>query len=512
MSNDNILNKKKIARNTLVLYVKMSLTILVQLYVVPVLLRSLGVEDYGIYNVVAGIVTMFTFVSGALSSGAQRFLAYSIGKDDENALRSVFSSTFLIYLGIAIVLCIILELFGVWFLNTHMDIPVDRIYAANWVFHLTIVFFAIEILVIPFRACIIAHERMNVFAILSICECLLRLAAAVMITYIAFDRLITYSVLLAITAVMILAAYWCYCLYHFYECRTFRFQWDKDLGKSLLTYSGWNMIGSLALISRNQGLNILQNLFFGPAINAAHAIAQQIQGVVARFVDNVYVASRPQITKLYASDRKDEMWNLIFQSAKLAFFLMMFISIPAILELDTVLQLWLHDVPEHTVTIARLMMASLLVETLVNQVIASYQATNRIKRYQMFASTILVLNIPISYLFMKYGESSPQTPYIVSVFLSMIYIVSILWNAKIEVGLDLKAYLKQVLLRNIVVMAVTFYLSFYLRDLLTPSYLRIVYTVLVSSIISFILIWTIGLNSSEKKYVTKIINNKIGRK
>ena len=158
------------------------------------------------------------------------------------------------------------------------------------------------------------------------------------------------------------------------------------------------------------------------------------------------------------------------------------------------------------------MMASLLVETLVNQVIASYQATNRIKRYQMFASTILVLNIPISYLFMKYGESSPQTPYIVSVFLSMIYIVSILWNAKIEVGLDLKAYLKQVLLRNIVVMAVTFYLSFYLRDLLTPSYLRIVYTVLVSSIISFILIWTIGLNSSEKKYVTKIINNKIGRK
>lgn len=512
MSNDNILNKKKIARNTLVLYVKMSLTILVQLYVVPVLLRSLGVEDYGIYNVVAGIVTMFTFVSGALSSGAQRFLAYSIGKDDENALRSVFSSTFLIYLGIAIVLCIILELFGVWFLNTHMDIPVDRIYAANWVFHLTIVFFAIEILVIPFRACIIAHERMNVFAILSICECLLRLAAAVMITYIAFDRLITYSVLLAITAVMILAAYWCYCLYHFYECRTFRFQWDKDLGKSLLTYSGWNMIGSLALISRNQGLNILQNLFFGPAVNAAHAIAQQIQGVVARFVDNVYVASRPQITKLYASDRKDEMWNLIFQSAKLAFFLMMFISIPAILELDTVLQLWLHDVPEHTVTIARLMMASLLVETLVNQVIASYQATNRIKRYQMFASTILVLNIPISYLFMKYGESSPQTPYIVSVFLSMIYIVSILWNAKIEVGLDLKAYLKQVLLRNIVVMAVTFYLSFYLRDLLTPSYLRIVYTVLVSSIISFILIWTIGLNSSEKKYVTKIINNKIGRK
>ena len=512
MSNDNILNKKKIARNTLVLYVKMSLTILVQLYVVPVLLRSLGVEDYGIYNVVAGIVTMFTFVSGALSSGAQRFLAYSLGKDDENALRSVFSSTFLIYLGIAIVLCIILELFGVWFLNTHMDIPVDRIYASNWVFHLTIVFFAIEILVIPFRACIIAHERMNVFAILSICECLLRLAAAVMITYIAFDRLITYSVLLAMTAVMILAAYWCYCLYHFSECRTFRFQWDKDLGKSLLTYSGWNMIGSLALISRNQGLNILQNLFFGPAVNAAHAIAQQIQGVVARFVDNVYVASRPQITKLYASDRKDDMWNLIFQSAKLAFFLMMFISIPAILELDTVLQLWLHDVPEHTVTIARLMMVSLLVETLVNQVIASYQAANRIKRYQMFASTILVLNIPISYLFMKYGESSPQTPYIVSVFLSMIYIVSILWNAKIEVGLNLNVYLKQVLLRNIVVMAAAFYLSFYLRNLLAPSYLRIVYTVLVSSIISFILIWTIGLNKSEKKYVTKIINNKIGRK
>lgn len=511
-SSNTLYSKKKIAKNTLVLYVQMFVTILVQLYVVPVLLRSLGVEDYGIYNVVAGIVTMFTFVSGSLTSAAQRFMAYSIGQGDNATLRDVFSSTFLIYLIIALFLCFILEPLGIWFLNTQMEIPVKRLNAANWVFHFTLFFFVVEIMIIPFRAVIIAHERMNIMAYLTISECILKLGAAIVITFVTFDRLIAYSGLLSVVAVIILMTYWLYCKLHFKECQTFSFRWNRDTGKSLLAYSGWNMIGLLAMILRNQGLNVVQNIFFGPVVNAAHSIAQQVQGVVGRFVDNVYVASRPQITKLYAANQKDKMWELIFQSAKLAFFLMMLICVPAILELDTVLKVWLHDVPPYTAVIAKLMMLSLLIETLVNQIIAAYQAANKIKRYQIFASSILLLNIPISYIVLKMNPHIPQIPYIVSVLLSVVYIISILWIAKKEVELDVKQFLSKVLGKNIIVFSISFVMVYYACGLLNPSLWRIIYTVIVSTMVSGILIWTIGLDNNERQYAIKLIKNKIVKK
>lgn len=507
--NATVYSKKKIAKNTLVLYVQMFVTVLVQLYVVPVLLRSLGVEDYGIYNVVAGIVTMFTFVSGSLTSAAQRFMAYSIGQDDKIKLKNVFSSTFLIYFCIAVFLCIILELFGVWFLNTQMDIPANRLYAANWVFQFTLLFFAVEIMIIPFRADIIAHERMNILAYFTITECILKLGAAITITYIAFDSLIVYSGLLAIVAFLVVIVYWLYCRSHFEECRTISIRWDHTLGRSLLSYSGWNMIGSLAMILRSQGLNIVQNVFFGPILNAAHSIAQQIQGVVGRFVDNVYVASRPQITKLYAAGQIDKMWELIFQSAKLAFFLMMLICIPAIIELDSVLKLWLHDVPPHTVVISKLMMFSLMVETLVNQIVAAYQAANKIKRYQICASSILLMNIPISFVLLKIYSHDPLIPYIVSIFLSTVYIFSILWIAKKEVGLDVKQFLIKVLVKNIVVFITSFVISYYACEFLEPTILRIIYTIFISTTLSVFIIWMIGLDNQERKYIRKFIINKI---
>ena len=506
---DEILNKKRIAKNTLTLYVQMFVTVLVQLYVVPVLLSSLGIEDYGIYNVVAGVVTMFTFVSGSLTSAAQRFMAYSIGKDDVLELKKVFSSTILIYLVLTIILCIMLELFGVWFLNTQMEIPAERLNAANWVFHFTVIFFAIEIMIIPFRADIIAHERMNILAYMTISECFLKLVAAIVITIVAFDRLIIYSGLLTIVAALVIIAYWLYCRTHFHECRNLSPKWNKETGRSLLSYSGWNMIGSLAMILRNQGINIVQNLFFGPVLNAAHSIAQQVQGVVARFVDNVYLASRPQITKLYAVNQRNQMWDLIFQSAKLAFFLMMLICIPAILELDMVLSLWLNNVPKYTATIAKLMMCSLLIETLVNQVISSFQAANRIRRYQIYSSTILLLNIPISYIALKLYPDFPQIPYLISIVLSVAYIISILWTAKIEVQMNVKKFVINVLGKNIVVFILSMIVSCLCRNMIEPSVWRILYTTAISTVLSAILIWNIGFDKNERTYAKNYMINKI---
>ena len=504
-----IYNKKKIAKNTLILYFKMFVTILLQLYVVPVLLRTLGVEDYGIYNVVAGVVTMLTFVSGSLSSGAQRFLAFAIGRNDENEIKKVFSSTLIIYSTTSLLIAIFLEIVGVWFLNTQMTIPVTRMTAANWVFQFTILYFAFEIMIIPFRATIIAHERMNVFAYISIIECLLRLVAAISISYIAFDGLITYSVLLFIVAIFIFLSYLGYCYYKFSECRGFYFHWDSSLGRSLLTYSGWNMMGSLALISRNQGLNIIQNIFFGPVVNAAHSIAQQVQGVANRFIDNVYVASRPQITKLYSIGRIEDMWGLIFQSAKLAFFLMMLIFIPSVLEIDTVLHLWLGEVPSYTAVISKLLLLSLLIETLVNQIISSFQAANKIKSYQITASTILLLNIPVTYFVLKYTEANPVFPYIISIVLSCLYVYAILWNAKKVIGLNVKDFFYKVLFKNIVVLIPSFVLSYLLCNIIYPSAYRIIYTVIVSTIISLSFIWFLGLVKEEKTYILNIIKIKI---
>jgi len=269
------------------------------------------------------------------------------------------------------------------------------------------------------------------------------------------------------------------------------------------------MVGSLAQISRHQGLNILQNLFFGPVVNAAHAIAQQVQGVANRFIDNVYVASRPQITKLYAAGREEDMWELIFQSAKLAFFLMMVICIPAVLEIDTVLKVWLKEVPPFTGIIAKLMLVSLLIETLVNQLIASFQAANRIKLYQITASTILLMNIPLSYAVLKIKPSDPIIPYAVSIALSVIYVVAILWNAKKIVNLDVISFVKNALVRNCVVLVPSFLISYWLRGLLDPSFIRVVYTTLVSLLVSCIFIWFAGLTRKEKVYIRKTVMKKI---
>lgn len=504
-----VFNRKKIAKNTLILYIQMLFTILIQLYAVPVLLRALGEEDFGIYNVVAGVVTMLSFISGSLSSGAQRFMAFAIGKNDDKELVRVFSSTLLIYIVASIVIVLFLEVVGVWFLNTKMTIPADRMSAANWVFQFSVLAFAFEIIMIPFRATIIAHEKMNVLAYVTVFQCVFRLVAAISITYIAFDGLITYSCLIFVTSLVVLLFFVLYGRKVFVECRGFHFNWDSQQGKSLIAYSGWNMIGSLAQILRNQGINILQNVFFGPSINAAHTIAQQVQGVATQFVDNVYVASRPQITKLYSAGKCDEMWTLLFQSAKFAFFLMIFICVPAIIEIDTVLRLWLKDVPPFSSTIAKLLLASLLLETLVNQIVASFQAANKIKSYQITSSLILLLIIPISYLGLKFLSGNVLVPYFISLLLSLVYVISIIWNAKVVVGMDVAYFIKNVLVKNIVVCILCFCITYVLSHLFEPSAWRILFTIFVSTVVSILLIWLFGLDISERMLLINFVKNKI---
>lgn len=501
---------KTIAKNTIFLYIRMLFLIFVQLYSVPIVLRTLGVVDYGIYNVVGGIVTMFSFIGTALASGSQRFLAYSIGKSDEEELIRVFNTTTTIYLVISVIFVIILELAGVWFLNTHMQIPGNRVSAANWVFQLSLATFVIGLISIPYNSAIVAHEKMSIYAYVTIAEGVLKLLAAICLQYINYDCLIGYAIMLFSISLCIRLVYQIYCMRRFVECRKFKLGWDKSLGHELVSYSGWNMIGSIALIGRNQGLNLVINVFFGPVLNAAHSIAMQISGVLTQFINNIYMATRPRITKLYAKAAYDEMWGLVYNSSKWTFYLLSLISIPAILELKQVLALWLgENVPPYTYEMSVLLILTLLIETMTNQIIAVFQAQNRIMHYQLLSSTILLLNIPISYVLLRYYCVGPIVPYAVSSALSVIYIISLLFVAKTDINLNLWYFLKNVLLRMIITFLPAFVLCYYFVAAFPATIFRLFSTCLVSALLSLVFIWLFGIDKSEKSTIINYVIKRI---
>lgn len=501
-------NSSRIAINTLMLYIRMLLLIAVQLYTVPIILKSLGVSDFGLYNVVGGVVTLFSFIGVSLASGSQRFMAYALGRGDNDELKRVFDSTFTLYLIFAVIAILFMETIGLWFINYKMDIASDRLYAARWVFQLSLLTFVVNLISIPYNSAVIAHEKMSIYAYVSILECLLKLIIAIMLPRFFGDKLIAYAILLCLVSIIIRVIYQIYCSTRFIECKKISLDIDKKLGKELLAYSGWNVVGSSAMIFRQQGINIVVNLFFGTLLNAAHSIAQQINGVLIQLINNVYVATRPQITKLYASGQYEDMWNLTLRSSKFVFFLALYICVPLLLEIDQLLVLWLNDVPKYTSQISFLMIATLLIETLVNQIIGVFQAANRIKSYQIFSSSILLLNIPLSYLFLRFFLESPLAPYAISCLLSIVYIISILIIAKQEIKIQLRRYISDVIFKDVLVFAISYCLTFILINNISPTIFRIFITIIISVIVTTSTIWFLGLDSLEKSFIKNYIHLK----
>ncbi len=482
--------------------------IIVQLYSVPIVLKVLGVSDYGLYNVVGGLVTLFSFIGGSLASGSQRFMAYAIGRNDNAELKKIFNTTITLYLIFSIVAILILETIGLWFLNHKIDIAPDRLYAAKWVFQLSLLTFVVNLVSIPYNSAVIAHEKMSIYAYISILECILKLLIAITLPYFFTDKLITYALLLCIISIFIRFIYQIYCRSQFIECKKVKLSIKSNISKNLLTYSGWNVVGSFALILRQQGINIVINLFFGTLLNAAHSIAQQVSGVLSQFINNVYVATRPQITKLFAIEQYADMWDLTFRSSKLVFFLASYLCIPLLLEIETILQIWLRNVPTYSSQIAFLMIITLLIETLVNQIIGVFQAANKIKTYQLFSSTILLMNVPASYCILTISFNNPLIPYIISCIISLVYITSILIIAKKEIHLDIKKYVVEIIAKDIEVFSLAFTLSFICIRMIPPSILRLILTIIIATIITTIIIWIIGLDSLEKSYIKNFLLKK----
>jgi len=496
-------NNKRIFKNTLLLYFRMLLIMAVSLYTVRVVLKTLGVVDYGINNVVGGIVTMFSFLSSTMAGASERFFAFDLGRNDHIQLKRTFSLTFTIYGVIALIVLLLAETIGLWFLNTKMVIPADRVSAANWVYQFAVLSFIVTIMTIPYNSAIIARENMNVFAYVSIVEALLKLAIVYLLVFFSYDKLKLYAILLFITTCITTFIYRAVCKRKYKECR-FSFYWDKTLFKTLLSYSGWNLFGAVAGIFNNQAINILLNIFFGPAVNAARGIAFQINISANNFVRNFQLAVNPQIIKSFAISEKEYLHELILRGTKFSCFLFLFISIPIFFETSIILRLWLKLFPPQAIIFLKLIILIALVDCFSVSIGTAIVATGNIKKYQIIVGSLQLLIIVFSYLFMLYG-SPPEVAFYINLLIAVIAFILRLVIVAPLIGLSKLVFLKKAIFPSILVSFIAASPVSLIISAMEESVLRLIIVVIVSSTSICLSTYFIGLNKNEKNFIRNIV-------
>ena len=501
-----ITNNKRIAKNTIVLYIRTIFTVLISLYTSRVVLNALGVSDYGIYNVVGGFVGMLSILSGSLSSAISRYLTFALGKGDINHLKRVFSTSITIQIGMAFVIAIVGEIIGVWFLNTHLNIPSERLSAANWVFQCSLYVFIFNLLYVPYNACIIAHEKMTAFAYVSICDALLKLSIAYIIDVSSSDKLILYAILLLCQSGLITFIYMMYCRRHFTECR-YRFVIDKTLIQNMTGFAGWNfLVGSLSVLN-TQGLNILINIFFGVTVNAARGIAAQIEGVLMRFVNDFTTAINPQITKSYASGELSAMTSLVCRGAKFSFFLLFLMALPFIFEADIIIHIWLGIVPEHTVTFFRLSIIGMLVNILGNTGYTACMATGKIKNYTIIISSVGCLVFPLTWAAYYFFNCPVEICYVIYILVYTAIIFIRLQIMKNLLNFKVGYFIKNVIVCILCVSLLSIVFPLLIYNVMEQGYARLVINSIVCLGAVLISIYVIGLSKQEKTFIkTKAIS------
>ena len=390
-------NKSRIAKNTLFLYVRLLLTVVVGLYTSRVILDKLGVNDYGIYNVVGGIISMLSFLNSAMVASSQRFLSFELGKGDKAKLQKVFSTSVLIHAIIAFIIILLAETVGLWIVNNYLNIAQDRMFAANCIYQTSLGVFVLTIMTVPYNSCVIAHERMNMFAYTSIVEYLLKLEICYLISVTIFDRLISYGMLLLCVSIVITTIYIYYCRKYFQESRV-SVNWDKNIFKEMFSFAGWNLFGNIGSSFKEQGINIILNVFLGTKINAARGIAVQVNGLINMLASNLAMAINPQITKQYSAGNIVQSKTLVFACSKYSFFLLSLIAIPLILNIHQILNLWLVEVPEYTSEFFVIAVIVSLIYSLTGSVSTAIQATGKVRNFQIGVCIIMLLEIPLTYI------------------------------------------------------------------------------------------------------------------
>ena len=495
---ESLSNNKSIAKNTLMLYVRMILTMSVSLYTSRVILQVLGIEDFGVYNVVGGIISMFAFLNGGMVSATQRYITFEIGSGNKEKLQKVFSTSLQIHAVISLIIVILGETVGLWFLIDKMVIPEGRMVAAMWVYQCSIIACVVNIMSIPYNADIVAHEKMTAFAYISIIEVTLKLLIVYLLMLSSYDKLIVYAILILLVQLSIRFIYANYCEKHFEESK-YHHVLDKSLLKEMASFAGWSFWGNLAGVLYTQGLNLMLNVFFGPVVNAARGIAVQIQSTVQQFVTNFQMAINPQITKNYASRNIGQMHSLMFRSARFSFIMLFFLTLPILLETNFLLKIWLKNVPEDTVIFTQIMICISLIYATANPCVIANQATGKVKVYQMVVGGILMLILPISYIVLKLGAPA-YSVFIVHFCVESVAQVSRMFMLRKLINLPMWEYVKNVYIPIITTVIIAIILPLFVHLQFEEGWARFLavgFTCVISVGLSTFLI---GLTKPERTF------------
>lgn len=497
VTTSNPTSNLKLIKNSLYLFTKLFFTLFISLYCSRLVLQELGVVDYGIFNVVGGVVTMLSFLTGAMTSSTQRFLSFELGNNGN--INKIFSMSLNIYLLIIVVLILLSQTLGVWFIQNKLNIPPERVEAAYWVFQVAVLSFVLSIFSSPYNAMLIAYEKMKVFSLFGIVIILFRLFLIVGLTIITGDKLLIFAI---ITAVIAFANFLFPLIYVKYVLRKnkYIFVWDLELFKTLIGYTGWNLFGNLSAVGFNQGINVLLNLFFGPSVNAARGISTQINGALLGFSSNLNMAINPQIIKSYSSCDKKRMMELVFSGSKYTFLLLSLLSIPILVNINEILILWLGKVPTHTAEFTTLIIIDTLVCGFSGSLMTSIQSTGNIKYYQITVGGVLLLNIPLSYVLLTI-YSEPLIPFIITICLSLIAFNCRLLFVKKYLDISISNYYRKVVYRPVISFLLSLLLILFLQNKIYYINNSLFATSILSSMLSLLFIWFISLTKAEKSFI-----------
>lgn len=482
----------------------------ITLFTSRVVLDCLGEDNYGIYNVVGGVVAMFTYIQNSLVIAIQRFITFEIGTGNKEKLQKVFSTSVNIQFLIAIIVFVLTETVGLWFLNTHMSIPEGRMGAANFVLQCSIVTTMIGIITVPYNATIVAHEHMNVFAYFSIIEAVLKLSIAYILYISWFDQLKVYAILLLFVSILMQLLYSNYCRRRFEEAH-FTFGIDKKLFKEMASFAGWSFVGNTSTMLNTHGVNMLINVFFGVKINAARAIAIQVERVVEQFVNGFTTAINPQITKSYASNDFSYLYLLICRGSKFSFYIMLIMVVPLILESDAILSLWLKEVPSYTSIFLKLVLLYSLITSLAKPMVTGILATGKIKRYQIEMNVVSILIFPLSWIAYYYGAPAYMTYIIANVIILLLTFVR-LNELKRQMNFPVKEYMTQYASAMLIVCVLAFGAPLAIRNFMNPSISRFLLICMFSVLWTIICIYIVGLKRNEKVFLVGKVKSYIGNK
>lgn len=504
-------SNRRIAKNAAALYFRMIVTMLVGLYTSRIILQALGVEDYGIYNVVGGFVSMFSLISSSLQGSIGRFLTFELGTGNKEKLRKIFSTSFFVMIGLSCLIVIATESVGLWYLYNKMVIPEERMSAAFWCFQLSIASFVLSLLSAPYSSSIVAHERMGIYAYISILDAIFKLLICFAVMVSPIDKLVFYAILVILVNVIDQIIYWSYCTKKFVECKL-TFVFDKDIFKQMFGFAGWNFIGTSASILRSQGASLMLNAFGGPVVNAANGIANSICGVVSGFVGNFTVAFNPQITKRYASKEYESLMQLLIYGSKYSYYLMFILSLPIFFNAKFILHIWLGTVPEHTVAFTRWIFVFLLAESISRPIITAKNATGKIRNYQIVVGGVLLLMLPISYIGLKMGlpvsfvACANALTAIMAVFARMYMLRGDFpcWSSR--------TYFHKVFINVLSVSAVASILPAISYSTIVEGWANLIITSTLAIVSSALSIFYIGCSQKEREVVTSKIKQLISKK